>query len=527
MKNFKYFETNVGKTLMSATTIINEKEVIVTVTAEGKLELSSNEEINLDKDLHLIADTFTYTDPTSGDECELVEEKEEVSTEPIIGKFKMTKPLLGFFRMKGKFRLNSDYAFIEAEEFSGTFESGVKLKLTLCSENTINFEEVSTDLIDDAMAQRFLDDLVDQNAVLWNGKSTFPKYKFTDDKDNRMYLEVDEPKLINKLKNLFDEDEKNKKVSQKSKSFLDDLLGTSNKTEETTEEVEVIEEVIEETTEETPMSYAQDMMAASFAKMNKDKIDELEARVTLKEKDIMKYTHDIERAHKLQEQVKEDVRILTTRLETLKPKNDPNGYVFYVGTEVKAPEVDDEATKDVVSKLAPFLKLREEALLDLVKKSYYEIYIAPKDDIDNKKLTSEIYGIISHLDPLGRTSLVKDTHFEYRGEYNWHKLVDRMTKLGFEQDPEFDKKCGSNSYYSASLGAADETVEEEAQPGNGKARKMKGDSIVLGQDGNGNMTTQEVTLGNTPTPTPNINITPASGPDVKKIMSDEVEIFVK
>jgi len=51
---------------------------------------------------------------------------------------------------------------LKHQNFQEHFEEGVKMKLTLCSENTANFEEISTDLIDDAMAQRFLNDLVDQ-----------------------------------------------------------------------------------------------------------------------------------------------------------------------------------------------------------------------------------------------------------------------------------------------------------------------------------------------------------------------------
>jgi hypothetical protein len=44
--------------------------------------------------------------------------------------------------------------------------------------------------------------------------------------------------------------------------------------------------------------------------------------------------------------------------------------------------------------------------------------------------------------------LVGPTEFEYRGELSWHKLVDKMIRMGFEQEPEFDKMCGSPSYQS-------------------------------------------------------------------------------
>ena len=43
---------------------------------------------------------------------------------------------------------------------------------------------------------------------------------------------------------------------------------------------------------------------------------------------------------------------------------------------------------------------------------------------------------------------VVDGSFEYRGTLNWHQLVSKMLRKGFEQDPDFDKLCQSNSYES-------------------------------------------------------------------------------
>jgi hypothetical protein len=34
------------------------------------------------------------------------------------------------------------------------------------------------------------------------------------------------------------------------------------------------------------------------------------------------------------------------------------------------------------------------------------------------------------------------------GEMSWGEMVNKMIKMGFEQSPDFDKLCGSNSYTS-------------------------------------------------------------------------------
>ena len=61
---------------------------------------------------------------------------------------------------------------------------------------------------------------------------------------------------------------------------------------------------------------------------------------------------------------------------------------------------------------------------------------------------------ICSIDSIGKFSIT-DEGFEYRGELNWHQLVGKMIRNGFEQEPEFDKLCQSNSYESK------EEVKEE------------------------------------------------------------------
>jgi hypothetical protein len=36
----------------------------------------------------------------------------------------------------------------------------------------------------------------------------------------------------------------------------------------------------------------------------------------------------------------------------------------------------------------------------------------------------------------------------YLGEMSWGEVVNKMIKMGFEQNPDFDQLCGSNSYTS-------------------------------------------------------------------------------
>jgi hypothetical protein len=73
-----------------------------------------------------------------------------------------------------------------------------------------------------------------------------------------------------------------------------------------------------------------------------------------------------------------------------------------------------------------------------------------KDDLKDFTLSDEISEKILSIDVLGKftmnTNSSKENIFEYRGDLTWHQLVGKFLRKGFEQDPQFDRESGSNSY---------------------------------------------------------------------------------
>ena len=197
-------------------------------------------------------------------------------------------------------------------------------------------------------------------------------------------------------------------------------------------------------------TYAQQMMREAFEEMNREKIAELTERIEKKEKDIQQAKMLIKQNESNLKSASEDYRVLQTRLESLKPADPANGYVFYISPENKSGVVLDQALQDVVKQISPLLKLKEDAVLDYLTKGFYTIKIAKKDNLtdENISIEKEVYEKINKLDVTGKMSIVGNGEFEYRGELNWHKLTDKMLKMGFEQEPEYDKMCGSPSYQS-------------------------------------------------------------------------------
>jgi hypothetical protein len=181
-------------------------------------------------------------------------------------------------------------------------------------------------------------------------------------------------------------------------------------------------------------------------------------------------------AQKKMDEKSESLKVLESRLESMKPGDDPNGYVFYVSEEIKDMEGLNETETKVAAKIADIMKLKIDVLTEMLTGGYYKIKIAKKDDITNQEfeLEKEVYQKIASLDVEGKLSVV-DGEFQYRGKMTWHQVVGKMIRMGFEQEPEFDKLCQSNSYDSH-----EENKSTEMNLGNGIVAKSDEGFVDMG-----------------------------------------------
>lgn len=386
------------------------------------------------------------------------ETKTEEVKEPIIGKFKTKRKFLNFVSAVNgaKIRFIRDIAFLKGGKLSGMLED-VVFKITICDESTINFEEVDTNQCDDDMIKRLIIDIEERDVTGYAQKFVISNLQFSDIDDKLCYLEVEEKKPIDKLKSLFDTPE----VSEKGLSILDQLFGSDE--EESLSEIlfksetdEELKRELEGESDEEIKSESLSYMEESFRKMNEQKVTELKSRIEEKTKEVLTYKREISQAESKLKSSSESLGILETRLETMSPGDEPNGYVFFVSEEQKNELGLDETTKHIADKIADLLNLKKDVLFEQLTGGFYKIRIAKKDDIttDLSEVSPDILEKMS-FDPMGKMTMGKKGEFEYRGNLTWHQLVSKMLRNGFEQEPEFDKLCQSNSYESK------EEVKEE------------------------------------------------------------------
>ena len=409
----------------------------------------------------------------------------EVDAEVItIGNYTPKRKFLSFVSAVNgaKIRYIRDTAFVKGEKLSGMLEGAI-FKITICDEGTIRFEEQEgTSFSDAAMIQRLIDEIDEADVTGYAQKFVVSNIEFADIDGKRCYLEVENEKPIDKLKSLFDEDE-SQEISERGLSILDDLFSGTEDVEPldlSESDVETILNEIENPSEpnEKLKSAAQSYMEESFRKMNENKISELKSRIEDHQKEIAKQKMDIKLAENNIAENKEKLGVLETRLDTMQPNEEPNGYAFFVSEEKKEETGIDESTRHIADKIADILKLKKEALFEMLTEGYKLIKIAKKgsdytksnlerslSEIGEEELEEIKKGLeeksalqqsIKSIDIDGKFSITEEGDISYRGSLTWHQIVAKMIKKGFEQDPEFDKAAGSNSYEKA-----EETEEAE------------------------------------------------------------------
>jgi hypothetical protein len=398
-------------------------------------------------------------------------QEEELKTEEvkevIIGDFKTKRKLLNFVSAVNgaRIRFIRDIAFLKGEKLSGILEGAI-FKITICDEGTIKFEEQEgTNLSDKSMIQRLINEIDEMEVTGYAQKFVVKGLEFADIDGKLCYLEVEHQKPIDKLKSLFDEDKT--EVSDKGLSILDQLFGSDDSVEVLSEkDAEIFVEAIENPAEPTEAlkKASESYLEAQFRRMNEEKIVELETRIVDTRMEISRCQMDIKQSESKLKEKSESLGVLETRLESMKPGEEPNGYVFFVSEELKNMEGLDETETNIANKIADIMKLKKDVLMKMLTEGYYKIKIAKKEDITNQdfELDKEIYSKVISIDSLGKFSIT-DEGFEYRGELNWHQLVGKMIRNGFEQEPEFDKLCQSNSYESKEeekTGSLTEAIQE-------------------------------------------------------------------
>jgi len=409
----------------------------------------------------------------------MIEEKQDSIEvkEPVIGDFKPKDKFIEFIGAKGNINFISNEATIEAKYLSGLDMDGIVLKLTICDEGTVNLDEVDTNFTTKEQRGRLLEIISEKTITPARGRMVitelpFESVKKVGDKSMRLYLSVDYQKPIEKLASLLDDEDISISDEQSSKldalmSMFDDepslaeMLFQSETDEELARELEGESDEEIEVISSEPIYDHKKQMEESFVKMKQEKIDDLNKRLSNKKKELVKFTQDMKLSTKKVGDTEDEIKLLESRLETLEPESQFTGYYFNVSERLNEKvNLEPEIAELIKSKISKVKSINVEAFMKLFEDGEYQIRLGAKSmDVvgeitDYETLSEEAQKALSKLGVK-----MSDGKLIYMGDMNWGDIINKMIKLGFSQDSEFDKHCGSNSYKAAQYGKVDTTTQ--------------------------------------------------------------------
>jgi hypothetical protein len=370
------------------------------------------------------------------------------------GAFKTKTKFVEFIGGKGYVNFLSNEAYIMGNQLSGLEMDGIKFKLTICDDFTVDFDEVDTNFTTESQRARLVEIIEDKTISSYRGRSVVHELDFKStqkvkDKYVSLYLAVEISKPIDKLVDILDSPIK---PTQNALSNLDLLFDDEESVEEIEYTTEHPSELDNQGISQLLNGYMQSL-EDSFTKMKEDKLKELKSNLDKKEKELNNLKYQLTSTEKNIDTVKSDIKLIEDRIEDLQPTNDPLGYFFNVSerqneTVTLEPEIE-KIIRDKVSKVKGintenFMKLFTdgEFIIKLGKKVGEDINIIT----DFKEIEDSAWSMLYKLN-----TQLEDDKIIYRGELTWSQIVNKMIKLGFEENAEFNKLCGSNSYESKTL----------------------------------------------------------------------------
>lgn len=371
---------------------------------------------------------------------------------PKKGNYQTKLKFLEFIGGKGFVNFISHEAIIEANQLSGLGMDGIKLKLTICEDSTVNIDEVDTSLTTEPQRKRLLEIIEEKTIGSYRGRTVIQELGFVsvtkvNDQNVPLYLSVEVTKPIEILADVIDNP---LKASKQALGKLSELLDTwlVDDEDEVETDVQITEEIMKD--HDIPNNNVAEQIKSSFDSMRQDKLDELKKSKSKKEEELSKLNFQLNATQNRIVELENEIRLNQDRLDDLQPTEAPTGYFFNVSERqneqiVLEPEIE-KIIKEKVSKIKSinvenFMKLFTDGEFHITLGKIHEDTLVKVDDI--KTLPSEVTEKLYSLD-----SKPADDKFIYVGDLVWSQLVNKMIKMGFEENSEFNKICGSNSYNS-------------------------------------------------------------------------------
>lgn len=365
------------------------------------------------------------------------------------GRFQPKEKFIQFIGVKGNVNFISNEAIIEGKQLSGLEMEDKSFKLTIYEDGTVDLDDVGAQHTDEQRRANLVDIITEKTIVPFRKRMVVRELTFTsvqevNDKKVSLYLSVDYQKPIDKLASIFDDEIE---VSDEQQDKLDKLMSLFDdfdvvETETNSEIVETESEQVKETVDTVDVNKH---LEESFLKMKQEKVEGLKKDLQKRKTDLVKLERDKNFAISKIEECNADIRLLESRIDSLQPVSEPNGWYFNVSQRLNEQIVLEKDIYEIIkSKVSKVKGINSEAFMKLFEDGEFQIRLAKKSESGFDEIKN-----ISEIDEQLITDLkltIREDKIYYIGEIVWAELVNKFIKMGFSQDPDWDKICNSNSY---------------------------------------------------------------------------------
>ena len=375
----------------------------------------------------------------------------ETSEVKKIGKIKPSKKIAHLTARSGNINFIGKEATIEGRYISGLGLDDVIFKLTICDDDTIDFEEISeTNKTDFETRKRYIEDILNSDTVPYNKLSVFADYKFmsVEKFSNRhveLYLAQELVKPIDRLRELSNYDN----LSTSTLSKLDALFEEDDFKTEEDELKDLVSslqsknepQILAEIEFDAPVSKSNYMEEAA-KKAKELKLQELKSKLESLNNRLNNERFSLNSISKIVEDLEAEIKLTNSRIDSMTTEIVLNGYSFYVSPAIENKlDIDEEFAEKLLEKLPK--NINGKALLRLFEQCKYALHLE-KDGVEVVKYEDLSDEIKKSLSGKGLSVESKatddDDKFIIISAEDWHDIVKSFERTGFFRDMDMAKR---------------------------------------------------------------------------------------
>jgi len=384
----------------------------------------------------------------------------EQPTPKVIGKYKPKTKFYDFIGVKGNINILSKVGFIKGKFFDSMKLENVEFKMTLCDDNTFDFEEVDTNICTETEIKRYVSYLEEGSIYGFRNRSVATDFIFTTKhtvKEKEItvesYLVVEPKKPFNDLLDFMIEEEVIESGKESEQEVVKEEIVISSNIQDKLRELfgddfedetppePVIPENKEEVLTGIRAQIADEFLEAKIEKRNiiQTKLDNHKAELKkAKAQQHLAFTKIMES--------NAEIKTLASRIDSLGINEPLNGYYFFL-TEAKADKtyLEPSVRELIENKLIAMNYPNTEAFMHLFDNGLFQIRIAlnTEEGLTELKDFRNVLKYFKGFDLTSQTSkfYVEEGKLLYEGQMEWSEISNKMVRLGFASNTEFDTKC--------------------------------------------------------------------------------------